>query len=173
MLTVADLADGDRDLGGDDLGLAVAEGHDDGGSDDGGADDLPIGDLARERRVGTAARHGDDLDGRALGRPVAVVEVVEIARGALVEDGRAAERHRVVAAHGEARRVDGAGLRGSVKLELVVGGDVAGSGFGVGEHATGQAHDQGAVCGTTIAFLRSWSALSHNFWTRNQLGMRI
>ena len=158
MLTVADLADGDRDLGADHLGLAIAEGHDDGSSDDGGADDLAVGDLARERRVRTAARHGDDLDGRALRSPVAVVEVVEVTRGALVEDGRAAESKRVVAAHGEARRVDGAGLRGSVKLELVVGGDVSGSGFGIGEHAASQTNDQSAVCGTSITFLRSGSA---------------
>ena len=60
-----------------------------------------------------------------------IVEVIEVPAETLVEDSRAAERKRAVAAHAPARSVDGAGLSGLVELELVVAGDVAGAALGV------------------------------------------
>lgn len=54
-----------------------------------------------------------------------VVEVVESSTEALVEDGRATEREGVVSTYREASGVDGAGLRGSIKLELAVIGNIS------------------------------------------------
>ena len=72
---------------------------------------------------------------RALGAGGLVVQVVEGAAEALVEDGGAAERQAAVGADGPAARVDGAGLGRGVELELSVRGDVAGAVDGVGEDA--------------------------------------
>lgn len=50
-----------------------------------------------------------------------VVEVVEAARQALVEDGGRTQGERAIVASGETGSVDGTSLRRSVELELVVG----------------------------------------------------
>ena len=56
--------------------------------------------------------------------PGSVVEVVEGAGEALVEDCGTADCEGAVGAEGEAAGVDGAGLGRGVELELVVGGYV-------------------------------------------------
>ena len=81
-----------------------------------------------------------DGDGRTLSRPLAVVEIVEVAAEALPEDVGAAESQAAIAADGEAGGVDGAGLGWLVELELVVGGDVAGTANRVGQHAVAEGH---------------------------------
>lgn len=149
-----DLADGDASRGRLDLGLSVGEGAHDGGRDDLGADDLAVISLG-----GSAATWQDDnFDGRALGGPVAVVEVEEVARLALVEDSRAAESQRAVATRGEARGEDGAGLGRLVKLELEVASDVTSSGLGVRQNTVGEAGDQGTSAGAGGSLLWRSSA---------------
>lgn len=59
--------------------------------------------------------------------PVSVIEIVEITRQTLVEYCRASESETAVATVGEARGIDGTGLRWVIELELVIGSDVAGS----------------------------------------------
>lgn len=146
--TVTDLADEHSRRGRNHLRLAVAErGHDRGG-DDLGADNRLAGLLVgRARLVAAAARHDDDLNGIALLGPPAVVQVVEAAGAALVEDGGAAQGERAVAAVGEAGREDGAGLGRAVELELVVGRDVAGALVVVGQDAVDELRDQDAIAG--------------------------
>lgn len=61
---------------------------------------------------------------RALCRPRAIVEVVEGAAKALVEDTGSTKRERTITANREASGNDGAGLRRSIELKLVVGGNV-------------------------------------------------
>ena len=95
------------------------------------------------------ARHSEDLNRRALLSPPAVVQVVEVARLALVEDGRAAQRQGAVAALGEASCVYGAGLRGPVKLELVVGSDVAGSALRILEDTVGKSGHENSGSGAS------------------------
>lgn len=56
-----------------------------------------------------------------------IVQVVEGAAEALVEDGGAAEGEGGVAADGPAAGVDGTGLRRGVELELSVRSDIAGA----------------------------------------------
>lgn len=146
---LGDLAQGDTGGGGPNLGLAVAQGADDGGSDDLSADDLAVTGLAGV----TAAGHHDDLDGRALRRPGAVVQVVKVARVALVPDGRAAQRQRAIAAGREARGEDGTGLGRRVELELEVAGDVTRPLLRVGQGARGQGGDQDAIAGAGAALL--------------------
>ena len=70
-----------------------------------------------------------------------VVQVVEGAAEALVEDGGAAEGEGGVAADGPAAGVNGTGLRGGVELELSVRGDVAGAADGVREDAILEGED--------------------------------
>ena len=74
-----------------------------------------------------------DVDLVALVASGVVVEVVEVAAQALVEDSGAAEGEGAVAASRPASSVDGASLSRAVELELVVGGDVTSAVLGVGE----------------------------------------
>lgn len=143
-LTIANLANGDRNGGGDDLGLAVRDRLDNGCGDDLGGHNLAV---VRLGHVGVAAvaRHGNDLDSLALGSPVTIVQVVEVARLALVPNRRPAEGERLVPADGEASGVDGASLGRVVELELVVGRNVSCPALSIGEDAVGQGQEQGAV----------------------------
>lgn len=128
-LTVADLADRDRDDSGDDLGLSIGKSGDDGGLYDARADDLAVGDL-RGRGVCTAG-DSDQRDRRALGSPVTVVQVEESSREAAVKGGVIAEGDNVVLAERETAGVDCASLGGSVKLVLIIGRDVAGASLSI------------------------------------------
>lgn len=74
-----------------------------------------------------ATRNHHDLNRRALLSPPAVIQVVKVAGFALVKHSRAAQGQGAIAALAEASCVDGASLRGAVKLELIVGSDIAGS----------------------------------------------
>ena len=145
----ANLAHGDGHNGGVDLGLAVADGRHNGRGDHLGADGLAAAVVAAAAAgAGAAARHGDNLNGRALGSPVAVVQVVERARQAAVEGGRATNCQGAVAAQGEAAVVDGAGLgRRAVKLELVVGDNGADAALGVGQDTVLELKDEVAGVG--------------------------
>ena len=123
-LAITNLAHGDGDGGGNNLGLAVREDGDNGGSDHAGSDGVlavAAGSAALGGLLSGTARHGDNLDGVALRSPVTVVEVVEAARQALVEDGGRTQGERAIVASGETGSVDGTSLRRSVELELVVG----------------------------------------------------
>lgn len=151
---LGDLAQRDTGGGGPDLGLAIGQGADDGGSDNLSADDLAVTGLAGV----TTAGHDDDLDGRALRSPGAVVQVEEVARVALIPDGGAAQCQGAIAAGREARCEDGAGLGRTVKLELEVAGDVAGPLLRVGQGARRQSGDQDAIAGAGAALL--WVSLA-------------
>lgn len=149
-LAVADLGDrGAGDLGGGELAVG---GLGDGG---GGGDarvllDLAVADLADDSvgaggdggggggldgagAGGAGGAEGLEVDGVALSGGVLVVEVVEGAAQALVEDSRVAEGEGAVLTDGPAGSVDGTSLGRTVELELVVGGDVASAALGVGE----------------------------------------
>ena len=89
---------------------------------------LAIGTLGRGASRDRSTTANDvDVDLRALGGLGLVVQVVEIAAQALVEDGVVTDGEGVVRADGPASSVDGTGLRGTVELELVVGRDVTGA----------------------------------------------
>lgn len=91
---------------------------------------------------------GVDGDRRALSGPVTVVEVVEVSAQALVEDVGATERKRAIATDRESGGEEGTSLRGSVKLELVVCGDVPGASLCVMKNAVGKSKRKGGVAGT-------------------------
>lgn len=74
------------------------------------------------------------VDSLALGRPFAVIQVVEFARATLVEDLRRAEGQISVLTSGEARGSEGPSLRGTVELELEVVGNVTGTALLVGKN---------------------------------------
>lgn len=149
-----DLAQRNAGGGGLDLRLAVGQGADDCGGDNLGANDLAIAGLAGTALgVGSATGQDQDLDGRALRGPVAVVQVEEVAALALVEDGRAAQGERAVGTGREARGVDGAGLRGLVVLELEVASNVARTLLRVEECAVAEGRHEDAVAGAGSALL--------------------
>lgn len=158
QLTVCDLRDlanRNSSSGCSDLRLAIAEGGDDSCGNDLGSDDLSITDLA-----GIAATlHDEDLDWRALRSPRAIVEVKEVSTSALVEDRRAAECERAVAANRETRSEDRASLSGLVELELVVCGNVSGSALRILDGSVLEGSNQNAVGGTVTALL--FETVSH------------
>ncbi len=61
----------------------------------------------------------------ALRSPRAIVKVIEATAQALVEDVGSAQREGTVIARRETSCDDGTCLRGSIKLELVIGGDIS------------------------------------------------
>lgn len=134
------LADRDASGGGSNLRLAVAQGAHNGGGDNLGADNLAIASLA-----GATTGENDNLDGGALRGPVAVVQIVEVTRLALVPNGGATEGEGAIAARAEASSVDGTGLRGTVELKLEVGGDIACPLLSVDQDRVGKAGDKDAV----------------------------
>lgn len=126
-LTIADLAHGNRLHGRDNLRLAIAQRDNGRGCDNGCADDMLASNLVGALTAG----QGEDLNRGALLGPPTIVQVVKVAGLALVENRRATEGQGAIAALGEASSVDGAGLRRNVKLELVVGSNVAGPVLGI------------------------------------------
>ena len=80
-----------------------------------------IGLLEEKKILTFGDKEGIDDDGRALRRPWPIVEVVEATAEALVKHTRATECKRAVIADREPGRNDGASLRRSIELELVVG----------------------------------------------------
>lgn len=152
-LTISDLghlADGNANGGGPHLRLTVAQSAHNGGGDDLGANNLAIVGLR-----GATARENDNLDRGALGSPVAIVQVVEVARLALVPDGRATQGEGAVLTRAEASGVDGTGLRGSIKLELEVAGNVTNAALSVGQDRARQAGDKNAIAGALSTLLLS------------------
>lgn len=129
-LSVGDLRDGTR--GGTTLGSTI-----------GGSLDLAVVDLtdssaglggrlrldASCRAAGgrVAIALDPDVDWLTLRGPVAVIQVVELARAALVEDLGGTKGQVAVVASREARGSEGASLRRTVELELVVIGDITSS----------------------------------------------
>jgi hypothetical protein len=97
-----------------------------------------------------------DEDGLAVRGPLAVIQVVEVAAQALVEDVGSAEGKRAIVAGGEAVSVDSSGLGRGVELELVVGGDISSSSLGILQFAIGQSDDKAAWV-TTSTLRRSVS----------------
>jgi hypothetical protein len=150
-LPITNLAHGDRNRSGNDLRLTICENGDDGGSNHSGTDDLAVA-LLSNCSSGSASQDVD-VDWRTLSRPVAVVQVVEGTREALVEGGRTAKCERAVSADREARGEDSAGLRGTVELELEVGGDVTSATEGVEEDAIGQGENQNTLTSAVSALL--------------------
>jgi hypothetical protein len=144
-LTIVNLAHGNCLRGGHNLRLAIAKRNDGGSCHNAG----PNNTLASDAVCAITAGHGEDLNGRALLGPPAIVEVVEVAGLALVEDGRSAEGQGTIAALREASGVDGACLRGPVKLELVVGGDVASSALRILNDAVVEGGHQNAGSGAS------------------------
>lgn len=162
QLTVRDLRDlahGDAGSRRPNLRLAVAEGRDDSGGDYLSANDLSVAGLACRA---LATRHDDDLNGRALRSPRAVIQVVKVTTGALIEDSRTAQGKGAVRTGREARGVNCTSLRGAVELELVIGCDVSSSSLSVLENTVLQLRDQNAVGGAVTALL--FEMVSHNVW---------
>lgn len=128
---------GDWDTGGS-LRLAVGDLGNWGGSD------LSVGDLGGNGHGGggRSGTHDVNVDLGALGTGGLVVEVVEGTAEALVEDGGAAESDGSVAASRPSSGVDGTSLGRSVKLELLVGGDVSSSAFGIGHDTVVEGDDE-------------------------------
>jgi len=153
-LTITNLANGDAPSCGDDLRLAIAQGDHYGGLHIGGTH----GHLALiPDSVGSTARHHKNLDGRALFRPPAIVQVVKVTRAALVEDGRITQSEGAIAADGETRRVDGTRLGRLVELELVIGGNVSGAAGRIGDDTTLEFGDEDTVGRASSTLL--WNTL--------------
>lgn len=144
-----DLAQGDASCCGLDLRLAIGQSTHDRGSHNLRANDLAIAALGSS----SSARHDQNLHGRALCGPVAVVQVVKVAALALIEDSRAAEGQRAVATGREAGGVNGAGLSGLVILELEVASNIARTTLRIEECAIGESGDEDAVRRAGFALL--------------------
>ena len=76
-----------------------------------------------------------NVDWGALGANGCIVEVVEIAAQAVIEDGATCNRQRIVFADGEASGVEGTALEMEIVLELVVGHDFSGALALIGQDA--------------------------------------
>lgn len=137
-LAVGDL--GDDGPGGADLGLAIADLGDDGTRSS--SLRLTIGNLGHAGWLSylrlsiwdlgstSALLNGGDVDGDTLRTSALAVQVIEGTREALVPDSwrgtaRSREGKRAVAADREASRLTSTSLKGRIKLELVVAGNVA------------------------------------------------
>lgn len=94
--------------------------------------------------VAAIAGCSNNVDGRALFGPVAVIKVVEVAREASVKLSSTVKSKRAVLAERKPRGFEGVGLRRAVKLELIVGGNVTGSVVGILQNAVLESHDQSA-----------------------------
>ncbi len=72
-----------------------------------------------------------DVNRGALSSPRSVVEVVEVAAQALVEDAGSPKSKGAVCAVGETSGVNSASLGWGIELELVVGSNVASASLGI------------------------------------------
>lgn len=163
QLTVRDLRDlANRNSSGrrPDLRLAIAEGGDDRGRHYLRSDDLSVANLTSV----SATLHDQDLDGRTLCSPRAVIQVEEIAARTLIEDGRATESEGAVSTCRETGSENSTSLGRLIKLELVVCGDVAGSGLSILEDSVLEGSDQNTVGSTVTALL--FETVSHITWPR-------
>lgn len=121
--------------------LAIAQGHHNRRRNNGAANDvLGILDIS-------AAGHDVDADRRALFGDPAVVQVVDVTGLALVEDGGVAEGDGAIPADRESGRVESASLRGTVKLELEVVGQVRDATLGVLHDGIGDLDDEDTLAG--------------------------
>jgi hypothetical protein len=148
-LTIGDLSDRSASRG---LDLTIRDlGNSLGG---GGGLELTITNLGGSTAgSNTASLEDVDVDGRALVTSGLVVEVVEVAAQALVEDGGGANGKSAVAADGETRGVDGAGLGGLVELELVVGSNVTSAALVISQDTVGKSDSQDLVLASLEATL--------------------
>ena len=140
-LTVGDLSDGSTGRG---LDLTIRNLSDSLGG--GGGLELTVADLGGSTAgSNTTGLEDVDVDGGALVTSGLVIEVVEVATQALVEDGRGADGESAVAADGEARGVDGTSLGGLVELELVVGSNVTSAALIISQDTVGKSDSQDLV----------------------------
>ncbi|TKW54609.1 hypothetical protein CTA1_3440 [Colletotrichum tanaceti] len=148
-LAIVDLADGNRNGGGDHLRLAILDdGHESSG-DHGGSNDL----ATRGDRGVLTAGQDREVDGGALLGPVTVVQVVEVAREAAVEGGRSTKSERAVGADRKARGVDDTGLGGTIELELEVRDDGTSTVLRVGQDAVLEGEIKGAGTSASTSLL--------------------
>jgi hypothetical protein len=89
-------------------------------------------------RAGSTAWENVQVDWVALSGPMSVVKVVETTTVALVEDGRSTESQGTVATRRPSSSVDSTSLGWLVELVLVVGGNVSGTTFGIGQDTVGE-----------------------------------
>ena len=129
-LSVGDLASDRADRGGGDLSVGHL------GGDSWGSGELAVRDL-RGTTSGSTGTDDVDVDWGALSRLVVVVQVVEGTAQALVEDGGVTKGESAVGASGETGSELGTSLRRTVKLELVVGGNVTSASLGVSQNTVG------------------------------------
>lgn len=126
----------------------------------------------RGGRAGSAAAAAGDhvqSNRRALWRPVGVVQVVEVAAKALIEDGGITKRDGTIATNREARGDKGAGLGRGIELELVVVGNVGSAIFGdyasegsaIFQDSILQAEHQGSFA-STFGALEKWCQYSQS-----------
>lgn len=148
-LAITNLAHRNGDGGRDNLGLAVGKNSDNSGNNDLSA----YGLLAAV--AGTIAGFGNDLDGLTLRRPVAVVQVVKVARQALVENSRGTESQGTIGAGREASGDEGTRLRRTIELKLEVGGDVASAILGILEYTILESHNKSVGAITAALLLKS------------------
>ena len=143
-LTIIDLANGDHLVRGDDLRLAVGERNNEGGQNRGRTNDSLSRDSGVFSRI--IAWDYNDVDGLALRSPVPVVEIVKVARTALIEGrGRTKSKSRISRAERETSRVDCTSLGRIVKLELIVRGNVTCSVIRILDDSVAQGRDQDTV----------------------------
>ena len=110
--------------------------------------DLTVADLRSLSPGNWVAPRADlDLNGDslALRGPVAVIEIIELSRATLVEGRGGTEGQDVVLAYRETRGEDGTGLRGTIELELEVGGNVSSSALGVPQNTILQGQSKGTL----------------------------
>ncbi len=151
-LTVSYLAQGHFYRRGDDLGLTIAQCGDDSCLDNASSDELTVSDVCNGSLLPSAG-NSNDGNGLALLGPVAVVQIVEVTREALVESRRVTQCQDVVLAEGEAAGDEGTGLGRTIELELVVGCDIPSSVFCVVDRSVRQTNNEDTVLATRSPFL--------------------
>lgn len=151
-----DLAEGHTGSGGPNLRLAVGQDRNNRGGDNLGTHNLAIARVVG----GSSTLHQDDLDRLALGSPGAIVQVVEVSRGALVPNSATTQSQRTIATGGKPSSVDGTCLSRGVKLELVVASNVSSATLSVGQDTIVEIGHEDAVAGALVALLWSGTDLS-------------
>lgn len=121
-LSVRDLGDSSGRSGGLDLAVAHLRNRARRGTRSGSH--LAVSGLGCGTALHGTTTDGLDVDRAALATLALVVQVVEVATQALVEDSLVAKDEGAVAADSEARGVDSIGLEDGVELELAVGDDL-------------------------------------------------
>lgn len=155
-LAISNLAQGDVHRRRDDLRLTVAQCGDDSRLDNTSSNDLAITNV-RDSSLGFHSTAGNSHDGNrlALLRPVAIVQVVEVTREALVEGGRVTQGEDVVLTEREAAGEESTGLGRAVELELEVRCDISSSVFRIDDVSIFQANNQDSILPTFSSSLYS------------------